>query len=145
MHVGRTHERIIAPPNTQSGRALLLQSADDKKHFRSILTNAEVEAVLTFLNTRRNEFPSKLACFRASLEAIGADKRMIISSGAATRYFQKADALSKNGAAVPAVPAKRKYTRRPAQPVAHEVHVNFCPNCGCNIHAVATGMAMAKL
>lgn len=142
MHIGRTHERNIAPPNTQNGRALILESTDDKKHFRSILTNAEVAKVIEFLNTRRNEFPSKLACFRASLEAIGADKRMIISSGAATRYFQKADKLASNGEEAP---AKRKYTRRQSQPVAHEVHVNFCPNCGCNIHAVATGMAMAQL
>jgi len=36
---------------------------------------------------------------------------------------------------------KRKYTRR--QKVEQHVHVNFCPNCGCNIHAVATGIAMA--
>lgn len=44
-----------------------------------------------------------------------------------------------------AVRAPRKYTRRQVEPVTHEVCVNFCPNCGCNIHAVATGMAMAKL
>jgi len=25
-----------------------------------------------------------------------------------------------------------------------EVAVNFCPNCGCNLHAVAMGMVLAK-
>jgi len=122
------------------GRALIIDP-DAKKNYRSLLTNAEVSQVIEFIRNRQSEFPTKLACFRAALKSVGADKRMIISSGAATRYFQKA---GQTGASTEA-PAKRKYTRRQVQPVAHEVHVNFCPNCGCNIHAVATGMAMAKL
>lgn len=44
-----------------------------------------------------------------------------------------------------------KHTRRTKKPVLHrkskkravEVMVNFCPNCGCNLHAVAMGIAMA--
>ena len=45
-----------------------------------------------------------------------------------------------DGKIVPA--GKRKYLRRP-KPVM-TVHVNFCPNCGCNLHAVATGIALAS-
>lgn len=143
MHIGRTHEHSIAPPNTTNGKALILDAVEtDKKHYRSLLTNAEVGQVLDFINTRRNEYPTKMACFREALKSVGAEKRMIVSSGAATRYFQKAEQAAP---AAEKAPAKRKYTRRPVQAVAHEVHVNFCPNCGCNIHAVATGMAMAKL
>jgi len=118
------------------GRALIIDP-DAKKNYRSLLTNAEVSQVIEFIRQRQGEYPTKLACFREALKSVGAEKRMLISSGAATRYFQKAGASPEL--------AKRKYTRRQAQPVAHEVHVNFCPNCGCNIHAVATGMAMAKL
>jgi hypothetical protein len=34
---------------------------------------------------------------------------------------------------------KRTYTRKKKQ---LEVAVNFCPQCGCNLHAVAMGMAL---
>ena len=44
--------------------------------------------------------------------------------------------------------AKRPYTRRSkpqaAVPEPVEQKVNFCPNCGCNIHNVAMGMVLAK-
>ena len=33
----------------------------------------------------------------------------------------------------------RPYTRKKKQ---LEVAVNFCPQCGCNLHAVAMGMAL---
>jgi len=36
--------------------------------------------------------------------------------------------------------AKRKYNKKPKHAV---VAVNFCPNCGCNLHAVAVGLAMS--
>jgi len=123
------------------GRALIIDP-DAKKNYRSLLTNAEVSQVIEFIRQRQGDFPTKLACFREALKSVGAEKRMLISSGAATRYFQKAE---QTGESTAESPAKRKYVRRQPQPVAHEVHVNFCPNCGCNIHAVATGMAMAKL
>lgn len=122
------------------GRALLLEGEADRKHHRSTLTAGEVAQVVEFINTRRNEFPSKLSCFREAVKSVGAEKRLIVSSGAAIRYFKKAEQAASGDA-----PVKRKYTRRQAEPVTHEIHVNFCPNCGCNIHAVATGMAMAKI
>jgi hypothetical protein len=128
------------------GRALIIDPDSEKKHYRSLLTNAEVTQVLDFIRQRQGEFPTKMACFREALKSVGAEKRMIISSGAATRYFQKA---AQTGSvlteATEEAQVKRKYVRRQPQPVAHEIHVNFCPNCGCNIHSVATGMAMAKL
>lgn len=46
--------------------------------------------------------------------------------------------------AAPPVTGKRSYTRRvKSQPVKAEIQINFCPCCGTDIHAVATGMAMA--
>lgn len=33
--------------------------------------------------------------------------------------------------------------RKGATGTGVEVHVNFCPNCGCNLTAVATGLALA--
>ncbi len=35
-----------------------------------------------------------------------------------------------------------KWKRKPKQTV--EVTVNFCPNCGTNLHSVAVGMAMTR-
>jgi len=143
VHVGRTHKRNINPMNaintqkTDDGRALLDPSA--KRNFRSLLTNAEVTQVVEFIRQRRGEFTSKLTCFRAALKSVGHEKSMKVNSGAALRYFQKAAEGTNE------VQTTRKYTRRTVQPVAHEVRVNYCPNCGCNIHAVATGMVMAKI
>jgi len=104
------------------------------------LSNAETDKIVAFINERRTKFPTKLACFQAALEHIGATKRISATSSTVTRYFDKAD--KRNSADVP---AKRKYTRRQIQPESREVRVNFCPNCGCNIHAVATGLAMDKI
>lgn len=151
MHIGRSHDRNINPPNTMNGhtngdgRALIIDAEADKKHPRSLLTNTEVTKIIEFINAHRNEFPTKLGCFREAVKSVGADKRLLITSGAAIRYFQKAEQSASATADTDPAPIKRKYTRRQAEPVAHEIHVNFCPNCGCNIHAVATGMAMAKI
>lgn len=141
MHVGRVHLRNIAPPNT--GQALIIERAPPHKHPRSHLTDDEVTTLLVYLNAHRDEYTNKTSCFRAALEATHLAGRIQASSTAITRYFDKADALKNGGIA--AEPAKRKYTKRQVKPVAQEIRVNFCPQCGCNIHAVATGMAMAKL
>lgn len=33
---------------------------------------------------------------------------------------------------------------RGRKPVAQEVQINYCPNCGCHIHGIAMGMAVAS-
>jgi Zn finger protein HypA/HybF involved in hydrogenase expression len=60
----------------------------------------------------------------------------VVHKGTIRRGRRKAEVVA--GAKV-----RRPYTKRQKQPQAQEVAVNYCPNCGCNLHAVATGIAMA--
>lgn len=139
MHEGRVHSGNIRP-TFQNGRGdghPTILRGSLKPHPRSLLAPNEVEAVVGFIRTRKDEYPTKTACFHAALEETGVAGKIVENSVAVQRYFKKAE-LDNGQEPKP----KRKYTRR-QQPAAHQVHVNFCPNCGCNLHAVATGMAMA--
>lgn len=150
---------------TQKGRAYAMASAilrgktgkkeaNGNGHHSAVLLSGksklspdEVQNLLQFINTRRRSYASNQACFDAALEASGCAGKIINSSGAAARYFEKAKKLKQQATDEAPQPApKRTYTKRakPADDV-HEVRVNFCPQCGCNIHKVAMGMAMAKL
>jgi hypothetical protein len=148
MHVGRKHERNIIANHEHSGviRRRANGSAEAvvvaDKHPRSHLTHAEVGSIVGFIRERRDQFPNKTACFTAALESAGVRDRISNNSTAVNRYFAKAETET---TAAPATPQKRKYTRRQPVVVQQEIHVNFCPNCGCNIHAVARGIAAANL
>lgn len=110
-------------------------NGNTKASARSKLTVQEVENLLTFIRTHRKEYSNKTEGFKAALQATGLSAKILASSTAVHRYYAKAG-LSEE------IKLKRKYTRR--QPgAAAEVHVNFCPNCGCNMQAVAMGIAMA--
>lgn len=158
MHVGRVHQKNITAPN--DGRALLLDQVglreklvahglSEKRAPRSLLTVKQIDQVIGYINAHRDNFATKTACFKEALKAAGATNRISENSVAVSRYFAKADAARNgNGDGNGNTEIKRKYVRRtvkPVKPLAQEVRVNFCPNCGCNIHSVATGMAMAKL
>jgi hypothetical protein len=104
------------------------------------MTKDEVSKLIEFINENHNKFPTNKACFDAAVEAAGVEGRFKLTSGAVCRYFAKAKKMAK---ASGAAPAKRPYTRR--QPVAMQVQVNFCPNCRCDLRAVARGMAEAML
>lgn len=132
MHVARVHDRTLVAPHEHSGVVHLRKNG---KTPRSKLAPEEVEGIVGFIQNRRDRFPSKQACFTAALEHVGVSDKIVNNSVAVQRYFEKANA---------AAPAKRKYTKR-QKPVQHDIHVNFCPNCGCNIHAVAMGIASALL
>jgi hypothetical protein len=134
MHVGRVHSRNIAPPNAHDGIVHL--HGRNGKHPRSKLSREQASSIVGFIQTNRDRYPNKQACFNAALDELGLADRLNKTSTSTARYFAKAESAG---------PAKRKYTKRQNQPVAHEVRVNFCPACGCNIHAVATGMATALL
>lgn len=116
---------------------------------KSKLSTTEVAGILDFINANRRTYASNQACFDAALEATGCTGKIINSSGAAARYFEKAKKHVKQAAQVESTEepkAKRTYTKRAHKDDdVHEVRVNFCPQCGCNIHKVAMGMAMAKL
>lgn len=150
MHVGRTHSKNISPPNTHSGilhrrngnlhAVPVLAGAHGKSHNRSHLSVDETANLIGFIQKEHKNFPTRQACFDAALAHVGIENKIKNSSGATARYFAKA----LNGQP-PGAPAKRKYTRRAQQVVRQEIQVNFCPNCGCNIHAVATGIAMAQM
>lgn len=99
------------------------------------LAPEESGALVEFIRLNRERFPTKAACFSAALESTGIAGKIKSSSTAVDRYFHKAETD-------PGLPRqKRKYVRR--QPAATQVHVNFCPHCGCNLQAVAMGLAMA--
>ena len=118
-------------PKTEHSGVVRLQPAT-----RVRLAPEESGALVEFIRTNRGRFPTKMACFSEALKSTGIAGKIKPSSTAVDRYFHKADAD-------PSLPRqKRKYTRR--QPAATEVHVNFCPHCGCNLQAVATGIAMAQ-
>lgn len=145
MHVGRKHTRNIIANHEhtgvvrQTGNGHTVAVMDrPEKHPRSHITHAEADSLIGFIRDRQGEFPNKTACFRAALEANGLAGRLSDNSTAVSRYFAKAESSA---------PAqKRKYTRRQQQqPVIQNIHINFCPNCGCNVHAVATAIAHANL
>lgn len=140
-HVARSHK--LEPETSgvlrqRSNGTLVAVGAP--KHPRSHLSAEQTDAIVSFIRQNQSRFSNKTACFNEALEAAGATGRIISNSTAVNRYFAKAEAVPSAEA-----PAKPKYTRREKQPVTREVHVNFCPNCGCNMQAVATGIAMATI
>lgn len=141
-HVARSHK---TEPETsgvlrQRGNGSLV-AVGAHKHPRSHLSGEQTDAIVSFIRQNQTQFSNKTACFNKALEAAGATGQIISNSTAVHRYFAKAKAPTATGDA----PVKRKYTRKEKQPVTREVHVNYCPNCGCNMQAVATGIAMATL
>ena len=40
---------------------------------------------------------------------------------------------------------RRPYRKHLRRELVQPVSVNYCPGCGCNLHAVATGIAMAAV
>lgn len=151
MHEGRVHAQNIKPPNTVHSGILhrrngnlhavpVLVGASGKGHNRSHLSVDETTALVGFIQKEHKKYPTRQACFDAALAHVGIENKIKNSSGATARYFAKA----LNGEQ-PGAPVKRKYTRRAQPVVKQEIKVNFCPNCGCDIHAVATGIAMAQM
>lgn len=131
IHVGRVHNRNSAPPNAHDD--IIHLRGGNGKQPRSKLAKDEAESIVGFIQTNRDRYPNKQACFNAALDELGLADRLNKTSTSTARYFAKAESV---------LPVKRKYNKR-QKPVEHHVHVNFCPNCGCNIHAVAMGMATA--
>lgn len=135
MHVGRKHSRTIIANHVlrQRPNGELVEVGS-----RSYLSEEEAGALVGFIRKHHQSYPTRQACFSAALEASGAKGKIRDTSGACARYFEKALATEE-------ARLKRKYTRRQQQPVVQQIQMNFCPNCGCNIHAVAVGMAHATL
>ena len=131
MHVGRTHARNIVP--AAEGGVQLTRSARNSR-----LTQEESGNLIDHIRQHKDQYPSKAAAVRAAVEACGLGDRLKVSSTTCDRYYRKAS--ESNGE------VKRKYIRRQQpKPFEHHVAINFCPQCGCNIHAIATGMAVAAL
>lgn len=140
MHVGRKHSRTIIANHEHSG--VLRQRSNGELvevGSRSHLSGEEAGALVGFIRDQHRSFATRQACFTAALEATGTKGKIKDNSGAVARYFEKA--LS----STPEDRPKRKYTRRQQEPVVQQIQMNFCPNCGCNIHAVAVGIAHATL
>jgi hypothetical protein len=108
-------------------------------HHKSRMTKDEVSKLIGFINENHKQFPTNKDCFDAAVEAAGVQGRFKITSGAVCRYFAKAKAMNRQAA------GKRPYTRRQHKPVEVQIHLNYCPNCRCDLRAVARGMAEATL
>jgi len=138
MHVGRMHKRNILKLSQTSG--ILRQRANGdlvSVGTRSNLTQEEASNLVGFIREKRSQFGTKAECFAAALAAAGATDKITNNSTAVNRYFAKAGVV--------ADAPKRTYTRKQTSAAPQHVHVNFCPNCGCNMQAVATGIAMANV
>lgn len=142
MHVGRKHTGVIDPNERQQRSDAPRQNGNGNlvaAGSRYHLGVVDTKVLVSFLREHHKEYATHQACFTAALEAIGLRDKLKNNSGAVARYFAKALNTRK---------VKRKYAVRQPQArsqasVVQEVKINFCPNCGCNIHAVATGIAMA--
>ena len=144
MHIGRKHKNNIVKTNEHTG--VLRQQANGDlvvaappvssgRRGRSYLTGEQSDSIVSFIRTNKTQYANKSACLTAALESVGAGGKIIVNSTAVNRYFKKAS----GGAG-----SKRIYTRRvQPQPVKAEVQINFCPCCGFNMQALATGMALA--
>ena len=134
MHVARSHSRTLLSPNERSS----------KSGNRSALDTEQKDFLLNFIRERHKEFQTKTECFTQALEAAGVPEALKASSTNVQRYFQQAYAQVQSSPAK--ILKKRPYTRRAAlnpAPLTQEVQINFCPQCGCNIHAIARGMVLA--
>jgi len=144
MHIGRKHDKSIVANGEHGDHSGVLRQRGNgqlvavgaKAHGRSHLTSGESEAIVSFIRERHTQYDNKTACFNAALEAAGVAGKIISNSTAVSRYFAKATASAK-------IPGeKRKYTKR-VKPTVQQITVKFCPCCGTNMEAVATGLAMA--
>jgi len=141
MHVGRVHNGRIKVPYEENGghtgvldaQPVVADKAVQRKYRK--LTQEEVMMVTKFIRKNQDDFASKSACFAAALEAAGLSGLRKNSGSAVIRYFAKANQTG----------GKRKYTRciKPVEAVTHKT-INCCPNCGCNLKAMALGLVMAE-
>ena len=139
MHIGRKHKSNIVKSTEHTG--VLRQHANGdlavaappvSSGRRSHLTGVQTDGVVSFIRTNKANFDSKAKCVEAALESVGAAGQIKVNGTAVQRYYKKAAG------------GKRPYTRRvQPQPVKAEVQINFCPCCGFNMQALATGMALA--
>ena len=103
MHVGRVHSRNIAPPNAHDGIVHL--HGRNGKHPRSKLSREQASSIVGFIQTNRDRYPNKQACFNAALDELGLADRLNKTSTSTARYFE-AHALNKapfNGAVMVAI------------------------------------------
>jgi len=137
MHVGRTHKRNII--DNHPGVLRQRKNGTLVATTRGNLLAGEVDKIVAFIQAKRGDFTNRTRCLEAALQATGLNGKIKVNSSSVTRYYQKAD----HSGSPEVEKVKRKYTKK--QPAPQHIHVNFCPNCGCNMQAVATGMAMAAL
>ena len=117
-----------AAPNLEHVRQLVL---DKKRHQH--LTPQEQQSIADFIAKYRGDYATRTAAFAAALEATGLVGRVKLNFSSVNRYCKKAENQPEG---------KRSYHRKPV--VSVEQKVNYCPACGCAIHKVAMGMALAE-
>ncbi len=104
--------------------------------------------LIAWLKAERHRFTNNQKCFEAAVEALGLAGKMRTTSSAVNVYFQQAKALK---AAAPATSNGTHPTtdapkpKRSYRKAVLSVQVNYCPACGCNLVAVAHGIASAAL
>lgn len=122
-----------ATPAAEEAEAETVPATDTGRRGRlpgsSNLTEEEKQKLIQFIKENRSRFGAASKCFVAGLAANGLDGKLAVNTANITRYTR----LALNGSSFPGAPR------------SHEVEVNFCPRCGCNLHGVAVGMAAASL
>lgn len=88
----------------------------------------------TFTKTTQQKADHAMAIHHGQLHKPGGRK-----GGKKAKSAEEADLYE----AVADLGVKRSYVKRAKAAKATTVSVNFCPNCGCNLHNVAVGLALA--
>ena len=151
MHVGRKHKKNIINAHRHSGVLRQHRNGDlsavpavATKGRRSYLTSEQSGGIVSFIHANKAKYTNKTECVKAALASVGATGQIKVNSTAVHRYYKKAESPDPNFNGLELAPARRPYTRRvQPKPVKAEVQINFCPCCGFNMHALATGMALA--
>lgn len=141
MHIGRKHENRIVTPKGPRHTGVLQPNGNGKLHAvaalpksrsRRYITGEQSDGITSFIRANQGNFSNKTECLKAALASVGAENAIKLNSTAVNRYFKKAGAV------------RKPYTRRvKPQAVESNVKINFCPCCGYDMQALATGMAMA--
>jgi hypothetical protein len=129
MHVGRSHSGSIARAHPLGLPAPAAEEQPVSGSGRR-MSPKQASKVIAFIRKHSAKFNNRTDCFRAALRRA---HMMNFGSSYANveRYFDKAG-IGADGNNEPKARAQ-----------THEIRVDFCPACGCNLRAVATGMAMA--
>lgn len=104
-------------------------------HKRSHLTFEQRDLVVKFIQEHHSEYDSKYGCLKAALESAGCAGKIAVNANAVWRYFDRAG--------IKTTRKSKQDAERPKRAEVQQIQINYCPRCGCDLHAVAVGMAQS--